>query len=84
MAAIYKMQQGRLGYGEERWLDDVAENTVDDIKYIRIPQEFSTKDKEKFIKDYLKPQEEQEQIKRAELINLIRSGSLLSISYIIN
>ena len=55
-----------------------------DVRAIRIPQEFSTKDKEKFIKDYLKPQEEQEALKRAELINSIRSGSLLSISYIIN
>ena len=82
VAAIYKMQP-RLNYGEERWLDDVGEKGID-VRAIRIPQEFSTKDKEKFIKDYLKPQEEQEALKRAELINSIRSGSLLSISYIIN
>jgi len=84
VAAIYKMQQGRLGYGEERWLNELEDKVVADIKHIRIPQDFSTKDKEKFIKDYLKPQEEQEALKRAELINLVRSGSLLSISYIIN
>ena len=82
VSAIYKMQQGRLGFGEERWLDEVAEKGTD-IDHIRIPMEFSTKDKEKFIKDYLKPQEEQEALKRAELINLVRSGSLLTISYII-
>ena len=82
VAAIYKMQP-RLNYGEERWLDDVGEKGID-VRAIRIPQEFSIKDKEKFIKDYLKPQEEQEALKRAELINSIRSGSLLSISYIIN
>ena len=82
VSAIYKMQD-RLGYGEERWLDQVAELGTD-INHLRIPMEFSTKDRDKFIRDYLKPQEEQEQIKRAELINLIRSGSLLSISYIIN
>ena len=82
VAAIYKMQP-RLNYGEERWLDDVGEKGID-VRAIRIPMEFSNKDRDKFIRDYLKPQEEQEQIKRAELINLIRSGSLLSISYIIN
>jgi hypothetical protein len=82
VSAIYKMQQGRLGFGEERWLDNVAEKGTD-IDHIRIPMEFSIKDKEKFIKDYLKPQEEQEALKRAELINLVRSGSLLTISYII-
>jgi len=81
VSAIYKMQH-RLGYGEERWLDEVAEQGTD-IRAIRIPMEFSTKDRDVFIREYLKPQEEQEQIKRAELINLIRSGSLLSISYII-
>jgi len=45
---------------------------------------FSKKDREVFTTMYLKPQDEQQQAKRAELINLIRSGSLLSISYIIN
>jgi hypothetical protein len=74
--------QDRLGYGEERWLDQVAVQGVA-IKNLRIPEKFNTKDREKFVKDYLKPQEEQEQIKRAELINLVRSGSLLTISYII-
>ena len=82
VAAIYKMQD-RLNFGEERWLDDVGEKGID-VRAIRIPQEFSNKDREKFIRDYLKPQEEQEALKRAELINLVRSGSLLSISYIIN
>jgi hypothetical protein len=45
---------------------------------------FSKQDRAIFTMDYLKPQDEQQQIKRAELINLVRSGSLLSISYIIN
>jgi hypothetical protein len=53
------------------------------ITDIPIPDDFSKANRDKFTRDYLKPQEEQEQIKRAELINLIRSGSLLSISYII-
>jgi len=44
---------------------------------------FNKADRQVFIKKYLKPMDEQQQIKRAELINLIRSGSLLSISYII-
>ena len=81
ISAIYKMQS-RLNYGEERWLDQVAEQGVA-IPHLRLPAKFSNKDREKFIKDYLKPQEEQEQLKRAELINLVRSGSLLTISYII-
>jgi len=51
---------------------------------IPIPENFSKEHKEKFTQDYLKPQDEQQQIKRANLINEIRSGSLLSISYIIN
>ena len=45
---------------------------------------FSKADRQVFIKKYLKPMDEQQKIKRAELINSIRSGSLLSISYIIN
>lgn len=45
---------------------------------------FSKADRQLFIKKYLKPMDEQQKIKRAELINSIRSGSLLSISYIIN
>ena len=53
------------------------------ITDIPIPRNFDTKDKEKFLRDYLKPIDEQQAIKRAELINLVRSGSLLSISYII-
>ena len=53
------------------------------ITDIPIPRNFDNQDKEKFLTDYLKPIDEQQAIKRAELINLVRSGSLLSISYII-
>ena len=53
------------------------------ISDIPIPRNFDNQDKDKFLTDYLKPIDEQQAIKRAELINLVRSGSLLSISYII-
>ena len=87
---------GYYGHSNKHWLEKLGTNGVktpeenaglswdkQGVTAIPIPDDFSTKDKDKFTMDYLKPQEEQEQIKRAELINLVRSGSLLSISYII-
>ena len=64
-------------------MERLDESGWESIKEIPVP-DFTKKDREVFIKKYLKPQEEQEALKRAELINLVRSGSLLSISYIIN
>ena len=88
---------GYYRHGNDHWLEKLDKNGVKTpeenakcgwdemgITDIPIPEDFSNADKDKFTMDYLKPQEEQEQIKRAELINLVRSGSLLSISYIIN
>ena len=96
VSAMLKLNPNNVGYGEERWLTKLDRNgikTVEEnapldwdkqgITDIPIPSNFSSNDKDKFTKDYLKPQEEQEALKRAELINLVRSGSLLTISYII-
>lgn len=66
-------------YQKLSWQGKEKEGIVD----IPVPN-FSKADRQVFIKKYLKPMDEQQQIKRAELINSIRSGSLLSISYIIN
>ena len=66
-------------YQKLNWQGKEKEGIVD----IPVPN-FSKADRQVFIKKYLKPMDEQQQIKRAELINLVRSGSLLSISYIIN
>jgi len=87
---------GYYRHGNSHWLETLDKNGVKTheenaklgygemgITTIPIPDDFSNEDKDKFTMDYLKPQEEQEQIKRTELINLVRSGSLLSISYII-
>jgi hypothetical protein len=99
VSAILKitMDSNDRYYRHEHWLERLDKNGVktkeenDKLKYsemgvtdIPIPENFSTEDKDKFTRDYLKPQDEQQQIKRASLINEIRSGSLLSISYIIN
>ena len=96
VSAMLKLNPNNVGYGEERWLTKLDRNGVKTVEEnapldwdkqgitdIPIPSNFSSNDKDKFTKDYLKPQEEQEALKRAELINLVRSGSLLTISYII-
>ena len=88
---------GYYRHGNDYWLEKLDKNgikTAEENKYVSwedegistipIPDDFSNEDKDKFTMEYLNPQDEQQQIKRAELINLIRSGSLLSISYIIN
>ncbi len=97
VSALMRMKGGDMGWHADRWLEELGKNGVktpeenESLPYgergvynIPIPEDFSNKDKDKFTMDYLKPQDEQQQIKRTELINLVRSGSLLSISYIIN
>ena len=87
---------GYYRHNSQHWLEKLDKNGVktekenaplgwdkQGVTTIPIPEDFSNADKDKFTMDYLKPQEEQEALKRAELINSIRSGSLLSISYII-
>ena len=99
VAAMLKMKPVMAGYyrhGNTHWLETLDKNGIktpeenaklswekQGVADIPIPDDFSNADKDKFTMDYLKPQEEQEALKRAELINSIRSGSLLSISYII-
>jgi hypothetical protein len=95
VSAMIRMKPDKIGWSEEHWLKKLDENGIktkedknisyqkEGISNIPIPRDFSNEDKHKFTMDYLKPQEEQDALKRAELINLVRSGSLLSISYII-
>ena len=87
------------GHGESHWLhklntlgiskftqDEQNEQRLWDtegICHIPVPDKWNKADQDAFYSKYMKPQDERQQIKRAELINLIRSGSLLSISYII-
>jgi len=90
LSALYRMNRSanndsysRQSYRFRYFMERLDESGWESIKEIPVP-DFTKKDREVFIKKYLKPQEEQEALKRAELINLVRSGSLLSISYIIN
>ena len=66
-------------WAEDRFLRDVDEGLH--IKDIPIPSTFNQSDKEKFIKDYLKHQDEQEQVLRNSLIDKVRAGETLSVSF---
>lgn len=99
VAAIVKMNPDDGYRGSNYWLERLSDKGIsklsneeirkqglwqtEGITDIPIPRTFDNKDKDKFLKDYLKPIDEQQAIKRAELINSVRSGSMLSISYII-
>mgnify|MGYP006883076433 CR=1 FL=1 len=66
------------------WEEDYFMRMTDkgeELYKIPIPSNFDAKDKRKFLNDYIKDQDEQEQILRADLIDNIRSGSPLKISY---
>jgi len=82
VAAMIRMREG----GYTSWDEDVFLKDLDaglEPKQIPIPRGFSKVDKHKFVMDYLKDQDEQEKVLRADLINKIRSGSLLTISFTI-
>jgi hypothetical protein len=82
VAALIRMREG----GYTSWDEDVFMKDLDaglEPKQIPIPRGFSKVDKHKFVMDYLKDQDEQEKVLRADLINKIRSGSLLTISFTI-
>ncbi len=68
------------------WNEDVFLKDLDaglKPEQIPIPRGFNAADRHKFVMDYLKDQDEQEKVLRADLINKIRSGSLLTISFTI-
>ena len=68
------------------WNEDVFLKDLDaglEPKQIPTPRGFNAADRHKFVMDYLKDQDEQEKVLRADLINKIRSGSLLTISFTI-
>lgn len=76
----------RLRGDSTSWEEDYFMRMADEgeeIFRIPIPSNFDAKDKRKFLNDYIKDQDEQEQVLRADLINKIRNGSQLTISYTI-
>ena len=99
VSAIVRMNPDDGYRGSNYWIEKLSSKGISKLSYdeinkqglwategisdIPIPRNFDTKDKEKFLNDYLKPIDEQQAVTRADLINKIRSGSLLSISYII-
>jgi hypothetical protein len=99
VSAILRMTPDDGYRGTNYWLERLSDKGISKLSHeeitkqglwqtegisdIPIPRNFDNQDKDKFLTDYLKPIDEQQAIKRAELINLVRSGSLLSISYII-
>ena len=99
VSAILRMTPDDGYRGTNYWLERLSDKGISKLSHeeitkqglwrtegihdIPIPRNFENQDKDKFLTEYLKPIDEQQAIKRAELINLVRSGSLLSISYII-
>lgn len=99
VSAILRMTPDDGYRGTNYWLERLSDKGISKLSHeeitkqglwqtegisdIPIPRNFDNQDKDKFLTEYLKPIDEQQAIKRAELINLVRSGSLLSISYII-
>ena len=99
VSAILRMTPDDGYRGTNYWLERLSDKGISKLSHeeitkqglwqtegisdIPIPRNFDNQDKDKFLTDYLKPIDEQQAVIRADLINKIRSGSLLSISYII-
>ena len=99
VSAILRMTPDDGYRGTNYWLERLSDKGISKLSHeeitkqglwrtegiydIPIPRNFENQDKEKFLTEYLKPIDEQQAVIRADLINKIRSGSLLSISYII-
>ena len=87
VAALIKMRTSSLSQRPHTsWSEDVFLGALDigDVPAtIPIPRTFSKADSDKFISEYLRDQDEQEQIIRQNIINDIRSGSKISISFTI-
>ena len=81
VAALVKIRGDNASYRENLFIRDLDEGR--EIDSVPIPMGFSSEDQNKFITEYLKPQDEADQIKRANLINDIRSGHKLTISFTI-
>ena len=82
VAALIRMRDtGYTSWDEDVFLKDLDAGL--EPKQIPIPRGFNAADRHKFVMDYLKDQDEQEKVLRADLINKIRSGSLLTISFTI-
>ncbi len=81
IAAMIKMSESHPTWNESAFLESL--DTGNTPVYVPLPSNFSKADRHKFIKDYLKNQDEQEQVIRNNLINDIRSGHKLTVSYTI-
>lgn len=71
-------------WAEDRFMNALEGNAGNFPKAVPIPRNFSKQDRHKFITEYLKDKDEQEQAIRNELINKVRSGHKLTISYTIH
>jgi len=69
----------RLVDAENRFNSSISAGKVP--THIPLPEGFTKKEKREFVVKYLKPCGEVERIKRDELINKVKSGASLSISY---
>lgn len=82
IAAMIRLNPNNATWAEDRFMN-ALEGNGHSPKVVPIPRSFSKQDKHKFITEYLKDKDEQEQAIRNELINKIRSGHKLTISYTI-
>jgi hypothetical protein len=88
IAAMLKMRQHasedryyHTSWSEDRFLEALEDGRIPSD--IPIPRTFNKKDSDKFVMDYLKDQDEQEKVIRQNIINDVRSGSKISISFTI-
>lgn len=82
IAAMVRMREG----GPVSWDETNFLRSLDDGNtppHVPLPKEFSREDRALFLRDYLKPQAEADKVIRTKLINDIRSGHKLTISYTI-
>lgn len=80
VAALIRLR----GDGMTSWTEDIFLRYLADgeeITRIPLPRTFSRADRQKFVDDFLKDQDETEQLLRAEIINMIRSNTPITISY---
>jgi len=81
IAALIRLKE-HTSWSEDRYMDSLERDDYP-TSTVPIPNSFSKEDRHKFVKDYLKDKDEQEQEIRNNLINDIRSGHKLTISFTI-
>ena len=81
VAALIRTRVGVTSWSENRFMNALENGHV--VSRVPIPVNFGKGDRQKFVADYLKPQDEADRIRRDNLINKIRSGHKLTISFTI-